>query len=697
MEMNKTRTLIREQRLEKFARILSNRYNIELKLSPATHKVGCCDTNKKIWISSTIDQDPVHNLLLQKATALHELGHMLYTKNTSWTTFHVSPRFANVIEDGRVEEAVSRMFPKARLYFIYLNRKLNPVVIHFQEKDYDVNLPKMIYDLVFREAKRNVGIPQFPINIKVYLKKKLGDNYDWIINETRCAVNAKTEDEAAKISHDLEQKIIAITQGIMCSVGEVDKSMNTCGTSARQMPQMKEDDILKKLKELEEIEKQEIDNEIKAEEEEKKLEESLKEQNDDTKISVEPENPEDAPIQDVSVEEEMIDDFFGGSPQSDNENNTEDEEDTDDDITETGDTSDKITGDVISFDDDITDAPITASGEGGTVSPLSQEPPQEQEKSLDDIAKEIEDSINSIAEQAEDRISKDAEDELRNENDTIQSGEVDPEFETYDTVDEDDLRPTGKYGVLLRPVDTTKLDPIARKISRQFKIIAQFGDGWVHNQTRGRIEMNRIHTIIDKNRRARIFRKKDEIKQVDLSVAILLDASGSMTQRRFVATDTAYIISRALELGGYRSEVVQFGVNRANDKVYGIKSFNQKTQYARKRFKPVAVGCTPLLSALEGAEKSLANQDSKRKVCFVVTDGDPCYPAYKRNEEYTELCRKQIMFMEREGITVVGVIIQTWRNKLFHKDRQIHCQKIEDVEKKMLDVLKKVLIKLKET
>ena len=116
MNMNKTRTLIREQRLEKFSRILSNRYNIELKLSAATHKVGVCDTTRKIWISSTIDKDPIHNLLLQKATALHEIGHLIYTNSKSWEKMCVSPRFSNVVEDGRVEEAMSRMFPKARLY-----------------------------------------------------------------------------------------------------------------------------------------------------------------------------------------------------------------------------------------------------------------------------------------------------------------------------------------------------------------------------------------------------------------------------------------------------------------------------------------------------------------------------------------------------------------------------------------------------
>jgi len=676
MEMNKTRTLIREQRLEKFSRILSNRYNIELKLSPAKHKVGCCDTTRKIWISSTIDQDPIHNLLLQKATALHELGHMLFTDNKAWVKYCVSSKFANVLSDGRVEEGMSRLFPKARLYFIYLNRKLNPVVIH-KKVDLSIDMNKMIYELVFREAKRNVGIPQLPIDIKIQLKKFLGNDYDWILQKTREVVNAKTENNAAKIAYDLEMKLQEITKE-RCEIGKIDKSLETCGAGSRQLPKMTEDEIVDKLEELYKLEEQQIDNEIKAEEEKKKLEESLKQDEPEIQENVEKEHYEPDEIEDVSLEDSMINDHFGGDTNSEPEKeDTTENENIDNDLPEQ-------------------DSDIEISDDETNIKIPKEETPGEL-PDLDEISKQIEDTLNSIADQAEDRITSDAEDELRNENDTIQAGEADADFESYDTVDTDDLKPRGSYGVYLKPVDTSKLDPVARKISRNFKIIAQYGDGWIHNQTRGRLEMHRIHSVIDKNKRARIFRKKDEIASVDLAVCILLDASGSMSDRKFVATDTAYTISRALELGNYKSEVVQFGVKAYSTKVFGVKSFNQKTQYARKRFKPVAEGQTPMLEALEGAERSLSNQDAKRKVCFVVTDGYPF--AYNANKvEYQDKCRKQILKMEKQGITVVGILIKTTdRRKIFHDDRKIICHSVKDVEKNILDVLKKVLIKLKNT
>jgi len=665
MEMNKTRTLIREQRLEKFARILSNRYSIELKLSPATHKVGCCDTTKKIWISSTIDKDPIHNLLLQKATALHELGHMLYTNSKSWEKMCVSPRFANIIEDGRVEEGVSRMFSKARLYFIYLNRKLNPVVIHKKE-DLTLDINKMVYELVFREAKRNVGIPQLPLDIKLKLRRYLNDDYDWILEKTRDCINANTEDEAAKLAYDLEMKLQFITKK-ECEIGKFDKSLDTCGAQSRQMPQMTEDDIVDKLEELNKLEQEQIDNQIKAEDEQQKLQESLK-QEPEIRENISKTEYKPQEVEDVSVEEEMIDNFFGRKTSVEPDDKKQEEKKN--------------------------------TGNGETPVDKAKKPDiPGQLPDIDDITKQIEDSLKSITDQVEDRISKDAENELRNENDTIQSGEIDPEFDSYNTIDTDDLRPMGGYGNLLRPVDVTKLDPVARRISRNFKIIAQYGDGWIHNQTRGRLEMHKIHTIIDKNKRPRVFRKKDEVEAVDLAVVTLLDASGSMKTRRFVATDTAYTISRALELGNYKSEVVQFGVKAGSTEVFGVKSFNQKTQYARKRFKPVAEGYTPLLEALEGADRSLSNQDAKRKVCFVITDGYPfAGQGSQSNKEYRDKCRKQMLKMEKQGITVIGVLIQTDdRRNMFHDNRKIICEDVNDVEKKMLDVLKKVLIKLKNT
>jgi hypothetical protein len=82
--------------------------------------------------------------------------------------------------------------------------------------------------------------------------------------------------------------------------------------------------------------------------------------------------------------------------------------------------------------------------------------------------------------------------------------------------------------------------------------------------------------------------------------------AGAQSRR---ATETAYIISKAMEMSGFNSEVVQFGSNTKKS-INGIKSFNQKIKYAEEDFIPLSHGSTPLFDALEGAEKSTTKQNA---------------------------------------------------------------------------------------
>jgi len=612
--IEKTRIMIRENRLQKYSRILSNRYNLTVKLSPASTKVGCCDTTSKIWINSKIDEDEIVNLILQKAVILHEDGHILFTNSKLWRDKNVDKNLANIIEDGRVEEAMCRLYPKARLYFTYTNRKLIP----FNE----VNLKTdehLVMELILREAKKRVGIPQLPKQIHDELKTKFPKEYPELLSLTRNAVNARTEKLAYEETEKLELLIREMFKKnsydkLAYTKTSSQQSMETCGSSSRMMPKEVED-------KLAEILEQEAEHQLKGE---------TKEQQEQ-------------------------------------------------DTTETtGKQSDDIT------DDDSEDT-TTENKKESTGNIINDNEPG------DGVSKQL----KSILNQVEDKVTRDAEDDLRNETEILKSREAESDFSEYDDIFEDELKvSTGHYGTKVLPVKAEELNNISNRISHVFRIIAERGNNWDRNQTRGKLEIKNINKILNNQTNTpKIFRKKVLKDSTDLSVSILLDASGSMNSfnRKYDACETAYVLSKALELNKYESEVIMFGVSHyartnSNKPLYGVKSFNQKMEYAKRKFIPTAAGMTPLLPALKGAERTQLNRSSKRKVVFVITDGHP---------DDIKGCKEQIRKMEKENIIVIGVLISSFRDHgLFREKRQIRIRTTTELQSKMVEVLKNIILSL---
>jgi uncharacterized protein with von Willebrand factor type A (vWA) domain len=152
------------------------------------------------------------------------------------------------------------------------------------------------------------------------------------------------------------------------------------------------------------------------------------------------------------------------------------------------------------------------------------------------------------------------------------------------------------------------------------------------------------------------------------------------------AVRAAYTVVKALELGGYKSEVLNFF---ASERVHGIKSFNQKIEYALNEFVPFYEGGTPLKKCLDGAEKSLARQASKRKIIIVATDGAP---------NRVSACRQKIKELEAKGIIVIGILINTYdSNNVFNSKHRLICYDINKLPMQMTEVIKKVLLSIRRT
>jgi len=574
IELDKNRMLVRQQRLQKFGRILSRRYKLNIQVKNIK-SYGCTDSTNMILIRADINKDDFVNLIIQKTMVLHEIGHVLYTKNKLWNNTIIDKGLINIIEDGRVEENISRKYPKARIYFIFTNQKL----LQFEKKE-PLNLKVLTMELIFREAKKTTGTPQLPPEIHQYLKDELKDDYKWLLNKTRKAVETKNHSELLALTIQIDNKLNKLfpKQNIYEKFPKVTNSpiasIDNCGNTSLKVPNLskQEEELVKELEK--QLEKKSKD----------KKEEKQKEQKEEVK----------------------------------------------------------------------------GTGDG------------EEEKGKGTGTGDL---ILSI----EEDLKNEAKNEIQQETETLSSGVVDKDFSLYGDEAE------WYWGRSEKPISTTNIEPIAKRIAHLFKTIAQSGDGWSHNQTRGKLEMHKITTLLTSTEQPRVFKRKQRKENIDLSVAILLDASGSMQHMKYKATKSAYIMSKALELGNYKSEVVQFFGHGKN--FIGLKSFNQRLDYAKNEFKPMGSGGTPLLNALKGADKSLSRLDSNRKLVMVVTDGRP---------NKTNLCKKKIREMEKKGIIVIGLLLgyRDWHG-IFNPKHKLSCKEVEELPPKMTGVIKEVLMTIK--
>lgn len=628
--MEEPRRLVRQDRLQKFVRLLSGRYYLKLHLpeeknamfqktrdTPAYY--GFCDTKSNIYVHPKISKDPYENLIQQKAVSLHELGHVLYTDGDMWMKSGVSHTLCNIVEDGRVEEAMSRNYSKARKYFFYLYDKVaQPRSLAFKP------LKVQTLEFLLRTAKSTTGIPPLPENVKKKLKKKLKDDYYWLGAKTRKAVFAGGEQEAIMITKEIEDKLVKLfgKDGKKPHFPSVSRTPHKSISSKqkqkgapRPMPPQRNDPLADKILEHEQ---QELDP--------KKQKENEKQQKQDKS-------------QANDIQKEM---------------------------------------------EDQAKKELDKEASAGIVDNKSKDK-DKKVSSKDERKKTAKQIYDELKKEAKKEIEKEIKKEYQAETKEVQTGKSKADFNSYNIESKRKL-PKGE------PIHVAPLDPIARKITHTFKLIAQKGRGWQNNQMRGKIDGNHLYRVVTTKNDPRIFKQQKPKQKTDISAAILLDVSSSMSNCALTAMKTTYVIARALELGEFNVEIIIFGTKdgKYDKNLYGLKSFNQSLTYTKQRFVPRAIDGTPLYPGLVGAQKSLKNVSSKRKIIVVITDGEPNIGGSPYE------CKQKIQEIEKEGISVIGILIDTHdNNNLFLPTNRLVCRDVYELPNKMRDIIKNVLLTIK--
>jgi hypothetical protein len=161
-----------------------------------------------------------------------------------------------------------------------------------------------------------------------------------------------------------------------------------------------------------------------------------------------------------------------------------------------------------------------------------------------------------------------------------------------------------------------------------------------------RLARNRIARIAVGD--ASVFERRKRGFSPDASVMLLIDRSDSMKNDISLAIEAAAAAGLALEnINGVKSAIAAFPYN---EKVGMLKDFSESVNRAMDVFPLVRVdGSTPLAEAMLWSGQQLMGQSSKRKVLFVLTDGEP---------DSKPSTRMMVKLLESHGVEIMGIGIR---------------------------------------
>lgn len=149
----------------------------------------------------------------------------------------------------------------------------------------------------------------------------------------------------------------------------------------------------------------------------------------------------------------------------------------------------------------------------------------------------------------------------------------------------------------------------------------------------------------------RIFQKRTLGQKIDTAVHVLIDISGSMivNNRCGVAVDAALALGLALdEVDGVKYSVSAFPFH-SHDVIEMVYPGESMRNVAFRFANLSPNGTTPLDKGLIQAHTSLMTTDAARRVCLVITDGDP---------DDAEAAKMVVSMGESEGIEHMAIGIE---------------------------------------
>ena len=282
--------------------------------------------------------------------------------------------------------------------------------------------------------------------------------------------------------------------------------------------------------------------------------------------------------------------------------------------------------------------------------------------SVSDMGQKIEKILDKASEQA-------VEDGLVSASDILLSGEK--------------YKPEGE-----EKIDVSKVRGASAQLrSRLSGLIqsAQYRPSFAQDPGR-RIEAGKLSRLAARD--ARIFRQETVQRSVNTAVTILIDNSTSMAGNDIVvAREAALAVSLALDsIKGVAITTAAFPGKYShigNNTIAIMTSFGETAKRTAHRYAIPAYGGTPTSEALNWAGAQLARRKETRKLCFVITDGQP-----NDSSAAKASCRR----LEKCGVEVFGIGIDT--DAVFHVfPRSTKISDVKDLANAMFTLLRQELTK----
>lgn len=207
-------------------------------------------------------------------------------------------------------------------------------------------------------------------------------------------------------------------------------------------------------------------------------------------------------------------------------------------------------------------------------------------------------------------------------------------------------------------------------------------------QEGARIDRPSIHRCVTGD--MRVFRHEKRSTGVNTAIYLLIDTSGSMSDRIEIARDTLLALTLALE----QTQGVQVGAARYPHVVLdadrgeysqGVEELVALGERVGPRSGVIesmtTAGGTPTAQALVFADAELAKAKADRKICFVLTDGEPDDPG---------ALRQVLKGMQSE---VIAIGIQT-TSVGFYFDKHCTVNQLDELPTQTFKQLQQVLLGL---
>ncbi|MBU1248277.1 MAG: VWA domain-containing protein [Proteobacteria bacterium] len=186
----------------------------------------------------------------------------------------------------------------------------------------------------------------------------------------------------------------------------------------------------------------------------------------------------------------------------------------------------------------------------------------------------------------------------------------------------------------------------------------------------------------------RIFKGRSVTHAIDTAVHVLVDRSLSMEGSRM---DLANLSCLALKMALESVQRINLGITAfpagtaETETVYPLLRHGEKA-FRRSNFGIHGKGwSTPLAEALWWVFADLAKQPDQRRVCFVLTDGEP---------DSVDATKTVIREMEKAGIEMIGLGIQHAKVENLFRNHTI-VQNLDELPKAVFETLQNVLLRHK--